>query len=735
MSSFSSNNNMGQCESTADGVKRSDHYGSSNFARSTSSVDKPLDEDEHDALSLIQKNVRNTKAIDRASAENQWKLFAMADTMEENDTLLLSSFLDRLVRLVPGTQEHVSEKKSMPQPYSAMLDEIIIETERDVSAIEETQEGQRVYKFKGDVTPKIAHDVCNLFRGRHPGKVEAPSLLRIQRNIYKKLKVSPNSNEIDVDTDGTVTVVGDIHGQITDLLLILDEIGEPSPTNKILFNGDFVDRGQYGVEVIILMFTYYCAYPGCVFLNRGNHEDPYVCANYGFRDEVFMKYDNQCFDLFSEIFRFVPLFSLINNQVFVVHGGLFSDPSVKLADLNDIDRKNYQCVPPIKYPDNCRGGDSTLKRQELLNQLQRDALWSDPKIERGLAPNPRGAGVQFGPDIASTFMKNNNVKMIIRSHECCKHGIAFPYAHNSERLMDNYYEQEDPSVGGGSVRMSHATRDDADGRSSTDTGLLDPWYLMSIPLDRNTPLLCTLFSASNYSGGENEAAYMTLKAIKEEDPVPPYANEISSTMHFVVHRYKTSSSSHTADDRGVLQSTTNTAHDLLLKKRRKLFASFKEKDSRNTGNVSNIEWSEIMTEVTGLEIRWLALLASIVPADAIPSENTINYMAFIDSLAAKHESKGLKEDESGAAAHVIDAIYGNKKRVLAALFEFFDTDSDGEITPIEFKTGCESLNASAGVEDQLTDLDYILNIMDFDHSGTVDVNEFFEAFRNCGLLI
>lgn len=237
MSSFSSNDKMGQCESTSsDGKEFGQGHGSSNFARSTSTHDKPLEEDEHDALKLIQKTVRNTKASDRASAENQWKLFALADTLEENDTLLLSSFLDRLVRLVPGTHEHVSEKKSIPQPYSAMLDEIIIETERDVSAIEE-KEGNRVYKFKGDVTPKIAHDVLNLFRGRQLGKVDAASLLRIQRAIYKKLKVSPNTNSIDVETDGTVTVVGDIHGQITDILLILDEIGEPSPQNKILFNG------------------------------------------------------------------------------------------------------------------------------------------------------------------------------------------------------------------------------------------------------------------------------------------------------------------------------------------------------------------------------------------------------------------------------------------------------------------------------------------------------------------
>ena len=43
--------------------------------------------------------------------------------------------------------------------------------------------------------------------------------------------------------------VGDIHGQLADLVHLMNHNGMPSKTNKYIFNGDFVDRGFQGVEV------------------------------------------------------------------------------------------------------------------------------------------------------------------------------------------------------------------------------------------------------------------------------------------------------------------------------------------------------------------------------------------------------------------------------------------------------------------------------------------------------
>lgn len=45
-------------------------------------------------------------------------------------------------------------------------------------------------------------------------------------------------------TGGHLNVVGDVHGQLFDLLRIWDWQGWPSETNPYVFNGDFVDRGS-----------------------------------------------------------------------------------------------------------------------------------------------------------------------------------------------------------------------------------------------------------------------------------------------------------------------------------------------------------------------------------------------------------------------------------------------------------------------------------------------------------
>jgi len=99
-----------------------------------------------------------------------------------------------------------------------------------------------------------------------------------------------------------ITVCGDIHGQYYDLLNIFCINGNPSKENPYLFNGDFIDRGSFSVEVIMTLLSWKICYPNHFFMSRGNHETRNLTKMYGFEGEVKAKYDLKVYDLFNEMF-------------------------------------------------------------------------------------------------------------------------------------------------------------------------------------------------------------------------------------------------------------------------------------------------------------------------------------------------------------------------------------------------------------------------------------------------
>lgn len=108
---------------------------------------------------------------------------------------------------------------------------------------------------------------------------------------------------------------------------------------------------------------------------------------YGFEGEVKHKYDVKVYDLFSQLFCFLPIGHVINKKVLVVHGGLFSKDGVTLSELTKYDRKR-------ETPD---------------SGIMCEALWSDPCDMNGRHPSKRGVGVMFGPDVAEKFLTANGL--------------------------------------------------------------------------------------------------------------------------------------------------------------------------------------------------------------------------------------------------------------------------------------------------------------------------------------
>ena len=153
-----------------------------------------------------------------------------------------------------------------------------------------------------------------------------PLHLHYAQNILKKLhdvlSHTRNVVEVSVPRHGTLTCVGDTHGQFSDLHYIINRQGMPSKSNYYLFNGDFVDRGAFGCEVFLTVAAMKIANPHSVFMNRGNHESERYNIAYGFEKEVRDKFDAKTFGLFEKCFNWLPLAHVVNKSVFVVHAGL-----------------------------------------------------------------------------------------------------------------------------------------------------------------------------------------------------------------------------------------------------------------------------------------------------------------------------------------------------------------------------------------------------------------------------
>ena len=116
--------------------------------------------------------------------------------------------------------------------------------------------------------------------------LHAKYALQIAVNYMDMVRKLPSVVHVSTALAGKITVVGDMHGQLRDLIQVFRHNGLPSFDNPYLFNGDLVDRGDYSAEVTLLLFGFAVADPGSIYINRGNHEDMTVCTGYGFVDEL-----------------------------------------------------------------------------------------------------------------------------------------------------------------------------------------------------------------------------------------------------------------------------------------------------------------------------------------------------------------------------------------------------------------------------------------------------------------
>jgi serine/threonine-protein phosphatase 2B catalytic subunit len=197
--------------------------------------------------------------------------------------------------------------------------------------------------------------------------------------------------------------------------------GDPNEENQFLFMGDFVDRGNFGTECILLLLAWKINEPDAVFLLRGNHECRHITVFFNFKTECLYKYSEMVYDAFMDCFDCLPLAAILNSM-FCVHGGI-SPQIVSVNDINQIDRF-------VEIPS---------------SGPMCDMLWSDPFDEKDeeenediFIPNyPRSCSYKYSFRAASVFLKHNNLISIIRAHEAEEGGY---------KLFNSLQETGFPSV-------------------------------------------------------------------------------------------------------------------------------------------------------------------------------------------------------------------------------------------------------------------------------------------------
>ncbi len=193
-------------------------------------------------------------------------------------------------------------------------------------------------------------------------------------------------------SSGDILVVGDTHGDIHTSLAVAR-----MDWDKLVFLGDYVDRGPYQLENLAFLLALELTYPEKVYLVRGNHESPLMNRKYGFMETVASRYGHGAYKLFQRVFANMSYAAVIENTFLTVHGGI---------------------ARRLKRVDEIRG--LPKEDPEPVNEVAFEILWNDPdETVEYFEPNLlRGSGTYlYGRRAVEEFLEENGLKAIIRAHQ------------------------------------------------------------------------------------------------------------------------------------------------------------------------------------------------------------------------------------------------------------------------------------------------------------------------------
>ncbi|CAJ1946587.1 unnamed protein product [Cylindrotheca closterium] len=233
--------------------------------------------------------------------------------------------------------------------------------------------------------------------------------------------------ELEEDTEASkkgITIVGDIHGNLPNMIHLFKMNGFPSLERPYIFNGDFTDKGPQGLECLLslLLIKLYCN--ECIFLHVGNHETQSFYHKW-FRSQIIEKYDEETYQFARKVLLQLPLGAIIDDRIFVVHAG------IPTKEFNLEDLRHYK-----------RGHD--YDRESAEGMLFRGSVWIDP-TEGDSSSEESSEGQESGDeeeddddrgwftaDHTETFLKRHSLEYIVRGHENFVKGFRY---HHDGRVV------------------------------------------------------------------------------------------------------------------------------------------------------------------------------------------------------------------------------------------------------------------------------------------------------------
>lgn len=601
------------------------------------------------------------------------------------------------------------------------------------------EEWERLFSYKNIELPTIytgptltfpltftnAAELVEAFK--HKQQLHSRFVMQLLGETWHFLRILPNINRVSTCHTKEITICGDLHGHLEDLLVIFYKNGFPSEEKPYVFNGDFVDRGKDSLEILLILFAFLLVYPNDIHLNRGNHEDHIVNLRYGFTKEVLGKYrvhGKRILKLLHKIFSWLPLATIIDKKVLVLHGGISDTTDLQL--VAKVDRHKYvSALRPPKRKSHAgerkqsnEAGAQWDGRRRVNSVTYFRPTTSGPSLEDELRETRRQVG--FGHGLSQSYGNLRNMSNYSDSESDSLDSDDLTYVDGWKQIVDMLWS--DPMTQDGCVPNDVRGGGCYWGPDVTEEVLRRHNLQLLIrsheckqdgyEFCHNRKVL-TIFSASNYYEiGSNRGAYIQLGP-----------NLVPHVVQFQAN--------HQTRELSLRQSVRRTERSALRALREQLFAhksdllkAFKKADPDSLGVISLKNWSNALEEVLQLGLPWRVLRAQLVGQRGARG-GMLDYQKWLRELTITDPNTELHLPKS---ANLLENLYKHHSN-LETIFRIIDTDHSGLISFEEFRRSWRLLSTHHQME--ISDeaiMDLALTI-DFNKDGVIDINEFMEAFR------